>query len=332
MRITSSTARIENFPLISPFRISRGTKTDATVVCVEITSGTSTGRGECCPYPRYGETPEKILETLRSIDLSTKHASPGALRSDLLARLPPGSARNALDCALWDLEAKQTGKPVWQLAGLPAPKPLTTCFTLSLDTPDAMANAALEHATCPLLKLKLGDPASDAARMAAVRKARPDARLVCDANEGWQPDNLQAMATAALAEGIELIEQPLPAASDAALIDVITSVPFCADESASPGRPPRDLQNRYQAINIKLDKTGGLTSAIEMIHEARRLGFKIMLGSMVSTSLSMAPAALLGGLADWVDLDSPLLLARDRPFAMTIENGLLSQPTPDLWG
>ena len=302
---------------------------------VTLRSGGASGRGECCPYPRYDEEAPEIAATLRTVDLNALEGdSFSQLRTTLQKHLPPGSARNALDCALWDLEAKSSSVPVWQLAELPEPKPLLTCFTLSLDTPKAMAEDAQRHAACPLLKLKLGDAALDRERMQQVRAARPDARLVADANEGWSNREFHALLEAAAACGIELIEQPLPATNDGALatIGVLPGALLCADESAAPGQDVRELANRYQAVNVKLDKTGGLTSAIQMVAEARRLGLKIMIGSMVSTSLSMAPAALLGSLADWVDLDSPLLLATDRPAAMTIADGWLASPTRELWG
>lgn len=334
MRIDTYTATRQNWPLAQPFRIARGAKTEATIIQVELRAGQHIGRGECCPYPRYGETVDQILGALNEFDLNAIAAADArTLRTALLEKLPSGSARNALDCALWDLEAKQTAKPVWQLAGLEPPQPRVTCYTLSLDTPEAMAKNATEHAECPLLKLKLGDPADDAARMAAVRTARPGARLVADANEGWNSEILPSMIAAAEHAGLELIEQPLPADSDGPLTNFkATSIPICADEAAAPGKHISTLADRYQAINIKLDKTGGLTHALELISEARNRGFQIMIGSIVSTSLAMAPAALLGGLADWIDLDSPLLLAQDRPAAMTITQGRLSTPHRDLWG
>jgi L-Ala-D/L-Glu epimerase / N-acetyl-D-glutamate racemase len=336
MRIDQYDVRIETWPLASPFRISRGAKTEAIVVTVSLGSGTFTGSGECCPYPRYDETVEQISETLRSINLNALGCGDLAdMRQCLLRMQPPGSARNALDCALWDLEAKSKSTSVAKLAALPEPQPLVTCYTLSLDTPEAMADDARRHADCPLLKLKLGDASLDPDRIHSVRNARPDARLVADANEGWGTTDLKRLMSAAGDHRLELVEQPLPADNDATLAATgmnNSNVPLCADESASPGILMSALGNRYQAVNIKLDKTGGLTSAIATIRDARSLGLKIMIGSMVSTSLSMAPAALLGGLADWVDLDSPLLLSRDRPHAMQITNGYLSPPTPELWG
>jgi L-alanine-DL-glutamate epimerase-like enolase superfamily enzyme len=334
MRIDRIDVRPETWPLNVPFRISRGAKAEAAVVTVELQSGSHVGRGECCPYPRYGESIEQTLATLNQLDLNAFDVRNLAdLRNAMIDHLPPGSARNAVDCALWDLEAKATGHPVWQLAGLPSPQAQLTCFTLSLDRPDAMAEDALRHADCPLLKLKLGESAdTDVERIQAVRTARPDARLVCDVNEGWQPNQLSALVLSAAACGMELIEQPLPGGSDEGLAALSPAVPVCADESAFPGSLPSSLAGRYQAVNIKLDKTGGLTAALTAISDARRAGLKIMIGSMVTTSLSMAPAALLAGLADWVDLDSPLLLAKDRTHAMHITGGYLSAPSPALWG
>ncbi|MBU2531417.1 MAG: dipeptide epimerase, partial [Alphaproteobacteria bacterium] len=278
-------------------------------------------------------TADAIARTLGTFDFSAIEAlEPAAARQALLTRLSPGSARNALDCALWDLEAKSRGIPVWRLAALPPPQPLATCYTLSLDAPAAMARQAGARRDCPLLKLKLGDADGDPGRMRAIRKARPDARLVCDANEGWSATDLAVLATEAASAGIELIEQPLRADADQFLAQFDSPVPLCADESAAPGADIRALPPRYQAVNIKLDKTGGLTAALQAAAEAKRLGLRIMIGSMVSTSLAMAPAALLGSLADWIDLDSPLLLARDRRFAMTFADGYLAPPSPELWG
>ena len=331
--VENYTAKAEDWPLARPFRISRGTKSVATVITVTLTINGVSGRGEGCPYPRYGETVDSALATLRGIDwdaFTTRDLA--AMRHALLDHLPPGSARNALDCALWDLAAKTAQRPVWQLAGLAAPRPTMTCYTLSLDTPEAMAADARAHDDCPLLKLKLGDTAGDADRMRAVRAARPDARLVADANEGWTPDDLTPLIAAASAHRLELIEQPLPDGDDAALAGLAPAVPLCADESAAPGTAVAALSPRYQAVNIKLDKVGGLTAALETVAAARRHGLKIMIGSMVSTSLSMAPAALLAGQADWIDLDSPLLLARDRPDAMSITDGRLAPPDQALWG
>ncbi len=323
----------ETWPLANPFRISRGAKSVANVVTVTLNLSGYSGRGECCPYPRYGESVAQTVATLRDFDWRPFAALDlMEMRRALQHQLPPGSARNALDCALWDLAAKTTGRPVWHLAGVPGPTSITTCYTLSLDTPGAMAANALRHADCALLKLKLGDSPVDADRMRSVRNARPDARLVCDANEGWSADELGHLIAVAAECRLELIEQPLAENDDGGLTTLAPRIPLCADESAAPGASVSDLLPRYQAINIKLDKVGGLTAALAAAAEARHLGLKIMVGSMVSTSLSMAPAALLGSFADWLDLDSPLLLARDRPHAMQITKGRLSAPSPFLWG
>jgi len=318
-------AAIESWPLASEFVISRGAKREARVVVARVSNGRFTGRGECVPYPRYWQTPEATLAALASVP-------PELLDRDRLQRgWPPDAARNALDCALWDLEAKRSGRTAAELAGLAPLRSLLTCFTISLGTPDAMAAAAEAVPHLPLLKLKLGQP-GDAERMKAVREARPDARLVVDANEGWSAEDLEGLFATAVEAGIEVIEQPLPADSDAALEQIDRPVPVCADESAHVIAGLADLRSRYDAVNVKLDKTGGLTEALRMAHEARRLGFRIMAGCMVATSLAMAPALLVGQLADWVDLDGPLLLARDREWGLEIRDGVIAPPDPRLWG
>ena len=317
-------AAIECWPLAGAFVISRGAKREATVVVARVSDGRVTGRGECVPYPRYGQTPEATLRAIQS-------APTGLDRERLQREWPPDAARNALDCALWDLEAKRSGEAVAALAGIEEVRPVLTCYTLSLDTPEAMAAAARAVPHLPLLKLKLGGP-GDADRMRAVRRVRPDARLVADANEGWQPDDVAALLDVAAETGFELIEQPLPAGEDAALAGIARPVPVCADESAHVTSGLVDLRDRYDAVNIKLDKTGGLTEALRMAREARRLGFSIMTGCMVATSLAMAPAMLVAQDADWVDLDGPLLLARDREWGLEIHDGMISPPDPRLWG
>lgn len=316
-------AQIERWPLANAFVISRGAKREAEVVVAQVSDGVYTGRGECVPYPRYGQTPEATLRAIK--------AAPADLDRDLLQDWPADAARNALDCALWDLEAKRTGRRAAEIAGLAPLKPVLTCYTLSLDTPEAMATAARAVPHLPLLKLKLGRP-GDAERMRAVRDARPDARLVADANEGWQSSDLAHLLSVAAETGFELIEQPLPADDDAELARVHRPVPVCADESAHTTDDLAALRGRYDAVNIKLDKTGGLTEALRMAREARRLGFRIMTGCMVATSLAMAPALLVAQLADWVDLDGPLLLARDREWGLEIRDGMISPPDPRLWG
>ena len=314
----------ESWPLASPFVIARGAKLEANVIVAIVSDGHLTGRGEAVPYARYGETVEAGLAALRAL--------PGPIdRSRLPDLLAPGAARNALDCALWDLEAKQAGKRAWALAGLPAPRPALTCYTLSLAAPEAMAAAARAVPHMKLLKLKLGG-AGDAQRMAAVRAERPDARLVADANEAWTAEMLAPFLDAAARSGLELIEQPLPEGADEMLAHVPHPVPICADESAHTSADLDRLASRYDAVNIKLDKTGGLTEALAMARSAKARGLKIMVGSMVATSLAAAPALLLANDADWVDLDGPLLLARDREPGLAIKDGVISPPPPDLWG
>ena len=319
---------VDSFPLKTAFVIARGAKTEARVVAVTLTDGRVTGHGECTPYARYGETVESVL-----LAIGKASDTPGCLesREALAASLPPGAARNALDCALWDLEAKTAGVSAAMQAGYAAPGAVETCFTLSLDTPDAMADAARAAAHHNLLKLKLGG-GGDAARMAAVRHARPDARLVADANEAWTPDMLGPLLDAAAAARFELIEQPLPADADGALERIARAVPVCADESAHTAADIPRVAARYDAVNIKLDKAGGLTEALAMLKAARRADLKVMVGSMVASSLAVAPAFLLAQDADWVDLDGPLLLAEDRDPPAVFENGLLHPPPAQLWG
>lgn len=319
---------IETWALRNAFVIARGSKTEARVVTVTITDGGATGRGECVPYARYGETVEGVVAVLERV-----RADMGCIasRGALAAALPAGAARNALDCALWDLEAKRGRVSASVLAGLPSPGPLETCYTLSLDTPLAMAEAARAVADLKLLKLKLGGEGDDE-RLRAVRQARPDARLVADANEAWTVDMLQPFLAVAAEAGFELIEQPLPSASDEALADLAHDVAICADESAHTSSDIPRLARCYDAVNIKLDKAGGLTEALAMAQAARDAGLKIMVGSMVSTSLALAPAFLVAQGADWVDLDGPLLLAADRPHGFSIERGIIAPPAAALWG
>jgi L-alanine-DL-glutamate epimerase-like enolase superfamily enzyme len=317
-------ARAEAWPLAKPFVIARGAKSEAHVIVAEVGAGDVRGRGEAVPYARYGETVDAAIEALRGLS--------GPLsRARLSDMLPAGAARNALDCALWDLEAKLAAKRAFQLAGLAPPQPAMTCYTLSLGSPERMADDARGVPDLKLLKLKLGGDGDDA-RMAAVRAARPDVRLVADANEAWRPDMLGAFLEAAAAAGVELIEQPLPAGEDEALAGIDRIVPVCADESAHTSADLSSLADRYDAVNIKLDKTGGLTEALVMAKAAKAQGFRIMIGSMVATSLAAAPAMLLAGFADWVDLDGPLLLARDREPPLDIEKGWIRPSSPELWG
>mgnify|MGYP000719336553 CR=1 FL=1 len=317
-------AHAERWPLAEPFVISRGTKTEAHVVVATLARGEHAGRGEAVPYARYGETVESVLAAIL-------RAGPVADRTELASTLPPGAARNALDCALWDLAAKESGCAASALAGLEALGPVETCFTLSLGSPEDMAAKARSVPHLRLLKLKLGG-AGDAARMAAVRAARPDARLVADANEAWTPALLAPLLAAARDCGFELVEQPLPAAADGALAGITRTVPVCADESAHTAGDLDRLAGHYDAVNIKLDKAGGLTEALVLAAAARARGLRIMAGCMVATSLAMAPAMILAQLADWVDLDGPLLLARDRSPAIEIRDGIVSPPSRLLWG
>ncbi len=323
-------ARIETWPIEGAFTISRGAKREAVVVVAEVSDGKVSGRGECTPYPRYRETPEGTLAALQALG-----GTVGDDRALLQSSMPPCAARNALDCALWDLAAKQQDRRVWQLAGQSAPLPLLTCYTLSLDSPDAMARKAASVAHLPLLKLKLGaagDPASDAARMECVRAARPDARLVADANEGWAEGDVEGLLEIAARARLEVIEQPLPAGQDGLLARIRHAVPICADESAHTADGLAALADRYDAVNIKLDKTGGLTHALTMAQSAREAGLRIMAGCMVATSLAMAPALIVAALADWADLDGPLLLARDRTPGLDIADGIIAPARVELWG
>lgn len=325
--MNSLDVRIERLPIAGTFTISRGSKTEAVVVVAEIRDGAFTGRGECVPYARYGESPEAVAQTLR--DMAVDIAD-GLDRSRLQARLPAGAARNALDCAFWDLEAKRSGQPAWKAAGLSGLKPLVTAYTLSLDTPEAMADAARACAR-PLLKLKLGG-ADDAARLRAIRAAAPSARLIIDANEGWSEGTLLENLAACADVGVELIEQPLPAGADEMLRHIPRSVLLCADESVHDRASLSGLVGKYDAVNIKLDKTGGLTEALAMAHAARAHGFKLMVGCMLASSLAMAPALLVAQDAEVVDLDGPLLLARDREGGLHYEGSTVFPPAPDLWG
>ncbi|KAB2911932.1 MAG: dipeptide epimerase [Hyphomicrobiaceae bacterium] len=318
-------ASIETWPIAGTFTISRGSKREAAVVVARVSDGAITGRGECVPYGRYGETVESVCAQIASL-------ATVADRSSLLQTMPSGAARNAIDCALWDYEAKSSGTPAAACAGLAPLRPLTTAYTISLDRPEAMAARAADAArTLPLLKLKLGG-AGDAERMRAVRAACPGARLIADANESWTPTLLPELMRTAAESRIELIEQPLPEEQDELLAALPRPVPVCADESLHTRADLVRLADRYDAINIKLDKAGGLTEALALLGEARAIGFKIMTGCMVSTSLSMAPALLVAQSADWVDLDGPLLLAKDRRPGLYYEGALVYPPEPELWG
>ena len=321
-------ARIERWPITGGFTISRGSKTEAVTVIAEISRGGHTGRGECVPYPRYGETPEATLAAM----LAAQQSLRGRLGREALQRvLPAGAARNALDCALLDLEAKTRGQRAWELLGRPAPRACTTAFTISLGTPEAMAAATARAASRPLLKIKLGGE-GDAERIAAVRKEAPESELIVDANEAWTPTDLEANLAACAAVGVTLVEQPLPAGQDAALARIRRPVAVCADESVHDRASLEGLRDRYDAINIKLDKAGGVSEAMAMADAAQALGFEIMVGCMVGTSLSMAPAMLLTPQARFVDLDGPLLLAKDREDGLRYDGSTVYPPDPALWG
>lgn len=318
----------ESWPIAGKFTISRGSKTAADVVVVTLEQDGATGRGECVPYARYKESVDGVAAALEA---ARPLIEAGLSRADIARHIEPRAARNALDCALWDLEAKLAGKPVWQLAGLAQPKPLITAYTLSLDSPEAMGAAAAKASHRPLLKLKLGAE-GDEQRLAAIRANAPQSRLIVDANEGWKPENLAAIFAACKAHGVELVEQPLPAADDGALRHVARPIAICADESAHDRDGLPQLVGKYDAINIKLDKTGGLTEALALAAAAEQAGLQIMVGCMLATSLAMAPAMLLGARAAFVDLDGPLLLARDRDPGIAFEGSLMLPPAPALWG
>jgi len=321
-------ASIERWPIAGSFTISRGAKTEAVTVVATVSHGDHTGRGECVPYPRYGETPEATLAMLGGMQ---EAVSRGMDRQALQAAMPAGAARNALDCALLDLEAKSCGQRVWNVLGRPAPRPCTTAFTISLGTPEAMATATAKAAHRPLLKIKLGGD-GDGERISAVREAAHESELIVDANEAWTPDNLEQNLLACAAAGVTLVEQPLPAGQDEALARIKRPIAVCADESVHDRASLAGLRTRYDAVNIKLDKTGGLTEALAMAEAAQALGFEIMIGCMVATSLAMAPAMLLAPQARFVDLDGPLLLARDRDDGLRYDGSLIYPPEAALWG
>lgn len=324
----SLSARVERWPIAGSFAISRGAKTEAVVVVAELSDGLHRGRGECVPYGHYGETVDGVLAAIEGM---ARDIAGGLGRERLQAAMPPGAARNALDCAFWDLAAKQAGRPIHELLGLAAPKPLTTAYTISLATPDAMAQAAGQAAGRALLKIKLGGP-DDPARIAAVRRAAPQSELIVDANEGWTPDNLASHLEACAQAGVTLVEQPLPAGGDEALAHMSRPVAVCADESVRATASLASLVGKYDAVNVKLDKTGGLTEALTMTREAERLGFTLMVGCMVATSLAMAPAMLVAQRARVIDLDGALLLTRDRPDGLRYEGSMVHPPRPALWG
>jgi len=328
-------ANKEIWPLKQPFRISRGSRTEAGVVVVAVSDGKQIGRGEGIPLARYNQSTALVLAQIESI-IGEKDLN----RQGLQDLLPPGAARNALDCALWDLEAKASGKRVWELANIPIVPEVETSFTISLDTPEKMS-AAASAAALPqsrdfgvprILKLKLGGDDIDLSRVQAVRETAPAARLLIDANESWSPSHYREIVPALKELRVELIEQPFPANADQVLESLDHPIPVCADESCHTTADLPRLTNRYEVINVKLDKTGGLTEALRLCSRAHETGFKLLIGCMVCTSLAIAPARLLASTAQWVDLDGPLLLARDCGHGLTYRNGKLAMPPPELWG
>ncbi|RWR11454.1 N-acetyl-D-Glu racemase DgcA [Paenirhodobacter populi] len=318
------TVTADVFRLAEVFTISRGSRTEAKVLTVRVERDGILGWGECVPYARYEESLESVTAQINGLPADIT-------RAELQEALPAGAARNAVDCALWDLEAKAAGKRVWELAGLPAPVPVTTAYTLSLDTPENMQRKAAENAHRPLLKIKLGTP-DDMPRLEAVRRGAPDAKIIVDANEGWTVESYLDLAPHLVRLGVALVEQPLPAAGDEDLIGLDRLVPVCADESCHDRKSLDHLKGKYDVINIKLDKTGGLTEALELRNLARAQGYQVMVGCMVGSSLAMAPAVLVAQGAEVVDLDGPLLLAEDRDAPLHYDGGKVFPPEPGLWG
>lgn len=312
------------FRLAQVFTISRGSRTEAKVLTVRVSDGGAVGMGECVPYARYGETLESVTAQIEGLSGSVTRAA-------LYDLLPAGAARNAVDCALWDLEAKQSGKAVWELAGLAPPKPEITAYTLSLDTPEAMRAQAAEHAFRPLLKIKLGTP-DDMPRLEAVRAGAPDSTIIVDANEGWSAEVYADLAPHLVRLGVALVEQPLPAGEDDALIGMARPVPVCADESCHDRGSLPALKDKYDVVNIKLDKTGGLTEALALREAALREGYDVMVGCMVGSSLAMAPAVLVAQGMPYVDLDGPLLLAEDRDQPLKFDAAGVHPARAGLWG
>ncbi len=321
--------RAETWPLAGVFRISRGARTDAQVLVVEITDGHHRGWAECVPYARYGESMHAVEAQIKGV---ADPIAAGLDREALANLLPAGAARNAVDCALWDLAAKQTGQSIWQLANLPAPGPLTTVYTLGVDRPENMAAAAAENASRPILKLKMTGDGADLARVAGIHENAPRARLVVDANEGWDLATYLDLAPRFKDLGVEMIEQPLPAGDDAALIGVPRPVALCADESCHDRASLPGLAEKYDIINIKLDKTGGLTEALGLRQDAEAAGLEIMVGCMVGTSLAMAPATVVAQGVRLVDIDGPLLLKQDRAPGLVFTGSTVAPVSPDLWG
>ncbi|WP_415401422.1 N-acetyl-D-Glu racemase DgcA [Tateyamaria sp. SN3-11] len=312
------------FQLAQVFTISRGSRTEAHVLTAHVSDGTHTGWGECVPYARYNETLDSVTAEIMALPDTIGRAA-------LYDLLPAGAARNAVDCALWDLEAKQAGKRAWELAGLPTPGPEITAYTLSLDSPEAMQAQAGEHAHRPLLKIKLGTP-DDMPRLEAVRAGAPQSRIIVDANEGWSAEVYTDLAPHLVRLGVGMVEQPLPAGDDEALLGLERPVPVCADESCHYRADLPALKGKYDMVNIKVDKTGGLTEALALRDAALAEGYSIMVGCMVGSSLAMAPATLVAQGAAVVDLDGPLLLAEDRDTPLVFDDAGIHPPTQDLWG
>ena len=318
----------ESWLIEGSFTISRGSRTHANVVVVELQQGEHIGRGECVPYARYDESIESVIAELAALK---EQIAAGLTRQEMQSLLPAGAARNALDCAYWDLACKKSGQRIWQQLEVPQPKPLMTAFTLSLDTPERMKEAAIKNAHRPLLKLKLAGE-GDVERVAAVREGSPDARIIVDANEGWNEQQYLTMVPELVKLGVEMIEQPFPASDDAALAHLPRPITLCADESCHDSSSLKNIIGRYDMINIKLDKTGGLTEAIALKEEAEKAGLQIMVGCMVATSLAMAPAFIVAQNVQIVDLDGPLLLAEDRQSGIQFDESLMNVYQAELWG
>jgi|TARA_Y100000992_G_scaffold282626_1_gene231276 L-alanine-DL-glutamate epimerase-like enolase superfamily enzyme len=317
-------AKVEIFPLAHVFRISRGARTQAEVVTVTIEKDGVTGRGECVPYARYNETLESVIKQVESLPADID-------KETLQDTLPPGAARNAVDCALWDFECKKRDQRIWKIAGIQVPEQKITAYTLSLDEPKNMFKQAEKNSNRPLLKVKLGTP-NDMPRLEAVRKGAPNSEIIVDANEGWDAELYSQLAPELVRLGVKLVEQPLPADQDGDLIGLPRPLPICADESCHDRKSLEKLIGKYDFVNIKLDKTGGLTEALQLKDKALEAGFKIMVGCMVGSSLAMAPATLIAQNATFVDLDGPLLLAHDRRHGLLYDESWVHPPVKDLWG
>ena len=317
-------AKVEIFPLAHVFRISRGARTQAEVVTVTIEKDGVTGRGECVPYARYNETLESVIKQVESLPADID-------KETLQDTLPPGAARNAVDCALWDFECKKRDQRIWKIAGIQVPEQKITAYTLSLDEPKNMFKQAEKNSNRPLLKVKLGTP-NDMPRLEAVRKGAPNSDIIVDANEGWDAELYSQLAPELVRLGVKLVEQPLPADQDGDLIGLPRPLPICADESCHDRKSLEKLIGKYDFVNIKLDKTGGLTEALQLKDKALEAGFKIMVGCMVGSSLAMAPATLIAQNATFVDLDGPLLMAHDRRHGLLYDESWVHPPVKDLWG